>query len=204
MTTSTTGSYTSLDDKGKKVISDWVGDMVALEAHIEEALDHQLKVKDQVPAAASAVQHFHDSTKGNRDRLKAYQEKIGTTGGNPVIAVGASVLGKAAGLIDRVRNDTVTKSLRDDYTAFNHASVGYTLLHTTALALGDGETAQLAAQNLKVHASNVQHINHIISDVVLAEIQKDDYPVVNTDAPAETRKAIDAIWSETDQAGTSL
>jgi ferritin-like metal-binding protein YciE len=196
--------YASLDEKGQKVIADWVGDMVALEAHIEEALDHQLKVKDQVPAAAAAVQKFHDSTKANRDRLKAYQEKIGSTAGNPVIAAGASVLGKAAGLIDRVRNDTVTKSLRDDYTAFNHATVGYTLLHTTATALGDTETADLAAANLKVHAANVQHINHIISDVAMAEIQKDGYPVRDASAADTTRKAIDSIWKETDQAGSSL
>ncbi len=202
--TTTVGNYAGLDDKGKKVIKDWIGDMVAIEAHIEEALDAQLKVKDQVPAAASSIQTFHDTTKANRDRLKAYQEKIGTTGGNPVIDAGASVLGKAAGLIDRFRSDTLTKSIRDDYTAFNHASIGYTLLHTTALALGDGESADLAAQNLKVHASNVQHINHIISDVAMAEIQKDGYPVKNTEAAAETRKAIDSIWKETDQVGTSL
>ena len=77
------------------------------------------------------------------------------------------------------------------------ASVGYTLLHTTALALGDDETADLAAQNLKVHAGNVQQINHIISEVALAEIQKDGYPVRNTEAAAQTRAAIDAIWKET-------
>ncbi len=202
--TTTVGNYAGLDDKGKKVIKDWIGDMVAIEAHIEEALDAQLKVKNDVPAAASSIQTFHDTTKANRDRLKAYQERVGTTAGNPVVDAGASVLGKAAGLIDRFRSDTMTKSIRDDYTAFNHASIGYTLLHTTALALGDGETADLAAQNLKVHASNVQHINHIISDVAMAEIQKDGYPVRNTEAAAETRKAIDSIWKETDQVGTSL
>lgn len=198
------GNYAGLDDKGKKVIADWVGDMVALENHIEEALDHQLEVKDEVPAAASSIQKFHDTTKANRDRLKAYQEKVGSTGGNAVVEAGASVLGKAAGIIDRFRNDTLTKAIRDDYTAFNHASIGYTLLHTTALALGDGETADLAAQNLKVHASNVQHINHIISDVAMAEIKKDGYPVKNTNAAAETRQAIDGIWKETDEVGTSL
>ncbi|HEV2528965.1 MAG TPA: DUF892 family protein [Thermomicrobiales bacterium] len=192
-----TGTFSSLDEKSQQIISDWVGDMVALEAHIEEALDHQLSLKDGVPAASTAIQKFHDTTKANRDRLKTYQEKIGTTAGNPVIAAGASILGKAAGLIDRVRNDTVTKALRDDYTAFNLASSGYTLLHTTALALGDDETADLAAQNLKVHAANVQHINHIISEVALAEIQKDGYPVKNTQAAAQTRAAIDAIWKET-------
>ena len=198
------GNYAGLDDKSKKIIADWVGDVVAVESHIEEALDHQLKAKYEVPAAASSIQTFHNTTKANRDRLKAYQEKIGSTGGNPVIEAGASVLGKAAGLIDRFRTDTLTKSLRDDYTAFNLAAIGYTLLHTTALALGDGETADLAAENLKVHAANVQHINHIISDVAMAEIQKDGYPVKNTDAAAETRKAIDNIWKETDQVGTSL
>lgn len=32
----------ALNDKGKQTIGDYVGDMVALESHIEEALDRQL------------------------------------------------------------------------------------------------------------------------------------------------------------------
>jgi ferritin-like metal-binding protein YciE len=187
------------DDKNQKTIADYVGDMIALESHIEEALDRQLEMSDQHPEAGAAVQRFHDMVKANRDALKAHQEQTGTTAGNPIIAVGSTVLGVAAGLIDKIRTEGVSKALRDDYTAFNHACIGYTMLHATALALGDDATATLAARGLRGHASAVQEINHIIADVVVWELQKDGHQISNPNAAAENRRAVDEIWKDTDK-----
>lgn len=187
------------NEKSKKVLSDWLGDLVAIDSHIEEALDHQLGLSKDNPVAHQAIQQFHDMVKGNRDRVKAYQQEVGTTGGNPIVEKGSELLGKAAGVIDKVRRDTLTKALRDDYTAFNHAAIAYTLFHTTALALGDTKAAGLAADALRGYASAVQRINHIIPEVALSEIEKDGYPIVNANAATETREAIDRIWSSTKQ-----
>jgi ferritin-like metal-binding protein YciE len=190
---------TVADDKNQKTIADYIGDMVALESHIEEALDRQLAMAKEHPEAGAAVQRFHDMVKSNRDEVKAYQQEVGSTAGNPIKAAGSTVLGKAAGLIDKIRTEGVSKSLRDDYTAFNHAAIGYTMLHTTALALGDDRTATLAAKGLRGYASAVQEINHIIADVVVWELQKDDHQLANPNAAAENRRAVDAIWKETDK-----
>ena len=185
------------DDKNQKTIADYVGDMVALENHIEEALDRQLNMENDHPAAKAAIQRFHDMVKSNRDALKAHQEQVGSTAGNPIIAVGAAALGVAAGLIDKIRTEGVSKALRDDYTAFNHACIGYTMLHTTALALGDQATASLAARGLRGHASAVQEINHIMADVVVWELQKDGHQITNPQATQENKREIDRIWKET-------
>jgi len=187
------------DDKNQKTIADYVGDMVALESHIEEALDRQLDLAKDHPQAGAAVQRFHDMVKSNRDSLKQYQETVGSTAGNPIVAAGATVLGVAAGLIDKIRAEGVSKSLRDDYTAFNHACIGYTMLHTTALALGDQRTADLAARGLRGHASAVQEINHLMAEVVVWELQKDKHTITNPQAAQENRKAVDQIWKETDK-----
>jgi ferritin-like metal-binding protein YciE len=184
-------------DAGGKTISDWLGDMVALESHIEEALDRQLSVTKDSPTAAPAVKRFHDMVKGNRDALKARQAEIGTTAGNPIAQVGSTLLGKAAGLIDKVRAESISKALRDDYTAFNLAAVGHTMLHTTATALGDTATAKLAEKCLTGHAAAVQEINHIIQDVVLEELRKDNLPIVDANAPSQTRKLVDRVWKAT-------
>ena len=194
-----TGTVAMGDDKNQKTIADYVGDMVALESHIEEALDRQLKMTKDDPQAHAAVQRFHDMVKGNRDALKAHQEKTGSTAGNPIIAAGASVLGVAAGLIDKIRAEGISKSLRDDYTAFNHACIGYTMLHVTALAVGDQATASLAERGLTGHASAVQEINHIMADVVMRELQKDDHQIVNPQAAAQNRQAVDRVWKQTDK-----
>ena len=187
------------DTKSQKTIADYVGDIVALEDHIEEALDRQLKMDNDHPAAKSAIQRFHDMVKGNRDAMKAHQEQTGSTGGNPVIAAGATVLGVAAGLIDKIRAEGVSKALRDDYTAFNHAAISYTMLHATALALGDQSTANMAARGLRGYASAIQEINHIIADVVIWELQKDDHTLANPGAATENKQAVDTIWKETDK-----
>lgn len=183
----------------EKIVADYLGDMVAVESHIEEALDRQLELKSGNSDADSAIRQFHDMVKANRDALKAHQELIGSTAGNPVIEAGSAILGKVAGLIDKVRAESVAKALRDDYTAFNLAAVGYTMLHTTALALGDQPTADLAANGLRSHAAAVQKINHILPGVVVWELQRDGLQLADPNAAKQTTAALDKIWKETDQ-----
>lgn len=185
------------DDKSKNTIADYVGDMVALQDHIEEALDHQLELtRSSGGVAAGAVQQFHDMVKKNRDELKQHQQKVGTTVGNPIVEAGSTLLGKAAGLIDKVRTEGVSKALRDDYTAFNHVCIGYTMLNVTAVALGDQATATISARHLEDYAGAVQKINHIIGEVVVEELRKDDHSIVNANAAAENRKTVDKAWAE--------
>ena len=181
----------------EKVVADYLGDMVAVESHIEEALDRQLNLKTENTEAAAAIQEFHDMVKANRDALKAHQKQIGSTAGNPIIAAGSAVLGMAAGMIDMVRNESIAKALRDDYTAFNLAAVSYNMLYTTALSLGDQSTAELATNNLRRHAAAIQRINHIMPGVVLWELQQDGLTIVNNSAPQQARAAVDQIWKET-------
>jgi ferritin-like metal-binding protein YciE len=190
-------SSVTLDEKSKKTLSDWLSDMVAVENHIEEALDRQLKQVKDDPVAASAVQEFHDLVKRQRDALTAFREEYGGTVGSPIKEFGSALLGKAAGVIDLLRAEGNSKSLRDDYTAFNLAAISYTMLHTTAVALGDTQVARIAESHLRGYAGAVQKINHIISDVVVTELTNDDHKVQNT-AASETRKVVDKAWKETD------
>jgi ferritin-like metal-binding protein YciE len=199
---SQSGTTVPVEDKNKKTIADYVGDMVGLESHIEEALDRQLQEVKDDPVASAAVQEFHTLVKTQRDRMKALQEEAGTTPGNPVIKVGSALLGKAAGIIDKIRTEGISKSLRDDYTAFNLAAMGYTMLFTTATALGDQRVAGIAEQHLRGYAGAIQKINHMISDVVVAELLKDGHEV-QSDASAATKKVVDSAWKETDQSGSS-
>src|SRR3954471_10486600 len=98
----------AVQEKHQQTIADYVGDMVALESHIEEALDRQLKEAKDDPVALAAVQEFHALVKTQRDRMKALQEEAGTTPGNPVIKVGSAILGKAAGIIDKIRTEGIS------------------------------------------------------------------------------------------------
>ena len=202
-TTAETGGAATgaTDDKNRKTIGDYVGDLVALESHIEEALDRQLPLAKDLPVAREAIQRFHDAVRGSRDAIKQFQEQRGDTAQKPIVQAGAALLGKAAGLIDKLRTEGVSKALRDDYTAFNHAAISYTMLHATALALGDQAAAQQAERGLKAYAGMVQEINHLIGDVTIEELRRDKHEIVDAQAAITNRAAVDRIWKQTAKGG---
>lgn len=181
-----------------QVIADWIGDVVALESHVEEALDHQLKLKSDSPKLTSTIQRFHDTVRDSKKRAEAYQKEYGSTSGNPVIQKGSELLGKAAGLIDQARNDSVAKAIRDDFTAFNHVAMAYTMLHATAMAYDDSATEAFAGQGLKTYAAMVQDINQVISEAVVLDLQNNEEdPAPNTAIADQCRSFINQAWKST-------
>jgi ferritin-like metal-binding protein YciE len=178
-------------------ISDWLGDIVALEGHVEEAMDHQLKLEGS-PELTGAIKHFHDTVRDSKERAVAFQKEYGSTSGNPVIKVGSELLGKAAGFIDQLRADSISKALRDDYTAYNHVAIAYTMLHTTAMVFKDHATMQFAEQGLKTYAGMVQKLNNVIPAAVVYDIKTGEHaPAIDPSVVEECRATIDRIWTST-------
>jgi hypothetical protein len=125
----------------------------------------------------------------------AYQEQYGSEPGNPIIKAGSNLLGKAAGVIDQIRHDSVAKSLRDDYTAFNHVAIAYTMLHATAMAYNDSATEAFAGEGLRTWARMVQEINQVISEAVVLDLANNtDDPAPNTGIADQCRQFINEAW----------
>jgi len=190
------------DDKNLNTVQQYVGDMIALESHIEEAIDRQLDEAKDNATAAAAVKQFHTMVKGHRDGLKAHLKAIGGSESGPVKSAVAGLFGAAAGMIDKVRTEAVSKLLRDDYTAFNLAAAGYVMLHTTAHALTQPSTADIAARYLREYAQAVQKINQILPGVVIWELRKDGH-VVDPSAEAHSVQSVNEAWRETSPSSTS-
>lgn len=181
-----------------QTIADWIGDIVALESHVEEAMDHQLQIKSENASLKQTIQQFHDAVRASKQRAEAYQKQYGSTAGNPVIKQGAELLGKAAGLIDKMRKDTVAKALRDDYTAYNHLAIAYTMLHTTSMALSDSATETFAEEGLRTYAGLVQQINHVMPEAVVEDLKaNNEVPSVDPTIVDQCRATLDGIWKST-------
>ncbi|HEU5314530.1 MAG TPA: DUF892 family protein, partial [Chloroflexota bacterium] len=163
------------ENRKRDEVQQYVGDMVALESHIEQAMDGQLKHPVEHPEAAAALRRFHDLVKAQREALKAHLASIGGSEPGPLKSAVATLFGAAAGAIDNVRSKAVSKMLRDDYTAFNHAAMGYSMLHVTAHALGDMRTMEIADRYLRDYARAAQEINQIVAGVVVWELEKDGF-----------------------------
>ena len=172
-----TKTNSQVDEKSQKTLADYLGDLINVESHIEAALDHQKNETKDDPTAGPLVQQFHDMVKSQRDALKALQTEKGSTAGNPVSEIGSALLGKVAGAINMIRTEGVSKSLRDDYVAFNLAAISYTMMFTTATALGDSKLADISSRHLTSYAGAIQQINHAIPDVVVRELTKDNHDV---------------------------
>src|SRR5688500_14313136 len=169
--------YAKMDDKNLDTVQQYVGDMLALESHIEEALDGQLKEVEDDPQARALVQRFHDTVKGQREALRSHLTSIGGSESSPVKELVANLFGKAAGVIDNMRTKGVSKALRDDYTAFNHAAIGYAMLHATAHLLDQRETADLAERHLRAYTCAIKEIEPVIARVVAAELRAEGLQV---------------------------
>ncbi|MGI8486834.1 MAG: hypothetical protein ACR2OU_21575 [Thermomicrobiales bacterium] len=188
----------SNDRTPQQSIADWIGDIVALESHVEEAMDRQLSLGCDNQDVAMAFKRYHDTVRDSKQRAVAYQKTYGTTSGNPVIKAGANLLGKAAGVIDKMRDDSASKALRDDYTAYNHLAIAYTMLYTTSLAMKDSATCDFAKQGLETYAGLVQDINTLMPAAVVADLQSNEKePQVDTNVVSEARAAIDKAWKVT-------
>lgn len=188
----------STEKQNHKAIADWIGDIVALEGHIEEALDHQLKLKSDSARLTSTIQRFHDTVRDSKRRAVSYEKEYGTEASKGIIERGSELLGKAAGIIDRLRADSVSKALRDDFTAFNHAAIAYSTLHATSMALGDSATEAFSSEGLRTYAALAQDVNQVISEAVVLDLKSNpDYAHVDTAIAEQCRQFINQTWKAT-------
>jgi ferritin-like metal-binding protein YciE len=178
----------------KTLLQKYVSDMLSLEAHIYQAIDKQVKENATEPAVKARFEAFAKTLELHQSSLETRLKALGGAANSPVKEGVAAVLGVAAGVIDKMRSEEISKDFRDDFTALNLSLISYEMLHTTAVALGDRETADLAARNVKDNAAFVSYIQQILPQIVLSELQKNHEVTVDHSATAETKQLVDSLW----------
>jgi ferritin-like metal-binding protein YciE len=182
-----------------EAINSYITDMLALEQHIHKAITGQIEDLDEdYPDVVRHLRVVEGEIEGHIDSLKALVERRAEGGqglADVVKRAGSAVLGAGAAAIDFVRNEKLPKNLRDDYTATSLAAIGYVMLHTTALSLGDREVADLAHRHLKDHARSVMRLHNVIPSAVIAFLQHDGLPA-RTDVLQEVSRNIETVWRD--------
>lgn len=164
-----------MDDRNR-TLTTYVGDMHALEEHMLEAFETQLKLTQDTPDAHAVVQQLVSST---RNHITVLQQRVAALGHpektltDSIKTAVAGLFGLAAGAIDAVRPQQVSKALRDSYTATNHAIIAYIMLQTTGIALNDQETADLAERHLADCVANAQAIAAVMPALVVKDLSDD-------------------------------
>ncbi|MBA3471405.1 MAG: DUF892 family protein [Herpetosiphonaceae bacterium] len=159
-----------------RTLTTYVGDMHALEQHMLEAFEAQLKLTQDTPNAHAVVQQLVTATNNHITALEQRVQALGhpeKTMTDTIKTAVAGLFGIAAGAIDAVRPQQVSKALRDSYTALNHATIAYIMLQTTGIALNDQETADLAERHLSDCVANAQAIAAIMPTLVVKDLSDD-------------------------------
>jgi len=156
-------------------INTYVSDMLALEKHVLHFVEHQTKDEEaqQMTHASKIIHAIFASTHAHIDMLERRLEKLGGHAGSPLKNSVASAMGMLSGTMSDWRKTEVSKYLRDDYGMLSMVSAGYTMLHATALGLGDAETADMAKQHLTDTATAVMRLSATLPSVVLAELKQE-------------------------------
>jgi hypothetical protein len=162
-----------MDDK-MDTLRGYVNDMLAVERDIHSAFRRHKEDRGvrTFPETRAVLQQIEDRIDVHVANLERALERLGEGESTLKAAVGA-VLGAVAGVYGKLRDDRVSRMLRDDYTALCFACVCYEMLHTTALALGHGELAELALGHLRDYTPAVMAIGELIPDVVTDELTRE-------------------------------
>ncbi len=177
-----------------EAIDSYVTDMLALEDHIDKAIRSQIEDLKDYPEVVTELRGIHQKVERHISDLKALTDDRNAGGVTEAIKrAGSAVLGAAAGVIDLVRTEGLPKNLRDDYTALSLASIGYVMLHTTALSLGETEVAQLAHQGFRDYADSISRIQNLIPAAVVGYLQLEGLPARENVVP-QVRQTIEEVW----------
>jgi hypothetical protein len=175
--------------------------MLSLEDHIEKAVRAQLNDLEDYPEVTRDLKQVLRKVEQHVSDLQELSERRKAKGPTDVIKkAGSAVLGLGAAAIDLVRTEGLPKNLRDDYTAFSLATIGYLMLHTTALSLEEREVAELARQNFADYAQSVTLLHNVIPGAVIRFLREEGLPVQESVLP-QISQTIEEIWhAQSDQA----
>jgi ferritin-like metal-binding protein YciE len=162
------------NNKPEEVIGHYISDMIGVEKYFCDALEQQLNDQNfkKYPEAIQCVSQLKQMSHQHTEVLKQHLADIN---GNDVAMSSvkeaiSGALGFVKSLYEKVRADAVSKGMRDNYIVSNLCCVGYTMLHTTALACQDSQTAAVALRFLNEYTPAVMKLNEVIPQVVVNEL----------------------------------
>jgi len=180
----------------EKLIQKYIGDQLALERHMLEAVERQVKdsgVKEIEPAY-KVLKRVKERLSKQVEKLESLSSKKGGKMSSAAKESVTSLTGIMAALYSKVRSEKVSKIMRDHYAALAFATCGYTMLHTTALAVKDEETADMAIRHLKELTPILVEVSEVIPDVIINELSREGFSIDSSAGKTATSHAKEA-WS---------
>jgi hypothetical protein len=154
------------------ILTGYLGDVLALENHLLKAVEQQLNDKQviQHSSAREFLTELHAILQTHSTRAAAKVAALsGSLSANVKEAVTAAT-GFAAGLIGKIRPQTASKFLRDDYVVLSACAIEYEMLHASSLAVNDQMIAAMALENLEEITPLIVRLSDIMPAVLVDEL----------------------------------
>lgn len=169
-----------------------VRDLHALEGHVLEALEHQLDLDPRSTEVAQAIEFFRRRVSRSVERIGARIDDMPRVDGARLADSMVGVVGMAIGLVVQLRGTSVARAVRDDRVAFASVVVGYEMLLTTALAVGDVATAQMCELALRDYSACIRRVEDVLPAAALEELEGEpEVTVVNPGVARAVHAAVD-------------
>jgi ferritin-like metal-binding protein YciE len=185
-----------MNGKNNEVLRKHTADMSASERHVLEMLERQV-VHSDIVAQPQVRQHLETVTGTLRRHLDAIEkllEDLGGDGESTMKQAVTAVSGAISGMIGNMRSETASKILRDEYIALNVLEISYTMLHTTALALGSKAAADLAAKHLSELPALIIESGDLVPKMLVLELPEEGVEVISGVA-SQTVELTHKIWA---------
>ena len=183
-----------MGDKKQETITKYLGDMKSVVSHVRTAMERQKEEFKDKPEVSQTMGRIAYGLQRQDETLGKRLEALGGSPTHPVKEVVSDALGLMAGLYNKVRTEGAAKGLRDDHVALNLVYISYTMLHTTAVALSDAETASLAKRAMIECAKFIAEVDGLVPATVFHELQDGDFGSLDSGAPEQSRSAYREAW----------
>jgi hypothetical protein len=174
-----------------------VSDMLAVERHILEAIGRQRddgKVQE-TPEVNELLIRIERVVSGHVQMLERLVSDYGSTLEAGVKMALTRVLGVAAGIYDMVRDQKLSRMLRDDYTVLSLSAMSYTAMHTFGLTVSEDRVADLALRHLKNVTPLLIEISKVLPLVVAQEVAEEQESPADLDAGRRAVENTHAAWT---------
>lgn len=175
-----------------------ITELRALERYTLEALELQ-QYEEDLEEHQAAAQLIQQTVELLREHIRQLDLRIATLGGSKeaLRAATTSMSGAFLGFLSKTRSHETSKMLRDDYTLLSLASIGYVMLHTTALALRQPALAEMAMCHHRELAPVVSEIARTLPHLVLQDLSRTFGGLNRTAAETTVQVASETVAPDT-------
>lgn len=175
-----------------------LGDLLALGQHIMKVMHRQLSDAEleTYPAARAIVADAEEVLDRHVMDIESELDELGGNAASPIKGAVVAMTSAATGLFDRVREEPVSRMLRDNYVSLTLASVSYAMVHAAALGLGQDALATRSQSWLAEVTPLVMRLGNEIPSIVLQELAREGLPADTGMAPQALANVQEA-WSRT-------